>query len=396
MAKSRVRALNPNRTFDTFWVLINLSGPRYWKVSRDSIEKSSAPLPNEGPVISFDETSDFRVSYQKSSSVKQATKYFLTEKQEKSRVYQGPKYNLGQGSYTPFYGTPIARLDLFQHKVFPGAYFIDHLLAKQKIKLDEARVIGFKLEEANELGEGFTIIVLYGIHTNGELSEPQVSLNPPELDLILRDYAQTNGIENFDPILFTLDDLCKIPQGIGYPTESMIGTTPVRVLTNMAATAIFGVAGLSYAYSGYLWVSIESAKSEAVAAEKRANQAKQKTENVLLANLGAITERTSINYGKLFEYTTTVYNPTLLVSEANLVRGTGTFQADVSIFKMAKSERDTRPQFPYHQVNGLLTDSPPEGLVRKIIYVNGDSSGYKIQYEFQTLDSPLPGLIGLK
>ena len=108
MAKSRVRALNPNRTFDTFWVLINLSGPRYWKVSRDSIEKSSAPLPNEGPVISFDETSDFRVSYQKSSSVKQATKYFLTEKQEKSRVFQGPKYNLGQGSYTPFYGTPIS------------------------------------------------------------------------------------------------------------------------------------------------------------------------------------------------------------------------------------------------------------------------------------------------
>ncbi len=174
MAKSRVRALNPNRTFDTFWVLINLSGPRYWKVSRDSIEKSSAPLPNEGPVISFDETSDFRVSYQKSSSVKQATKYFLTEKQEKSRVFQGPKYNLGQGSYTPFYGTPIARLELFQHKVFPGAYFIDHLLAKQKIKLDEARVIGFKFEDANELGEGFTIIVLYGIHTNGELSEPQV------------------------------------------------------------------------------------------------------------------------------------------------------------------------------------------------------------------------------
>ena len=68
MAK-KLRSLSPNRTFDTFWVMINLSGPRYWKISKDGIEKTGAPARNEGPVISFDEVSDFRVAYQKNGSI---------------------------------------------------------------------------------------------------------------------------------------------------------------------------------------------------------------------------------------------------------------------------------------------------------------------------------------
>ena len=390
MAK-KARSLSPGRTFDTFWVMINMSGPRYWKVSPAGIEKVGAPLPQEGPVLCFDETSDFRVSYPKTGSVKQAAKYFLTEKQEKCRVFVGSKYNLGAGNYTPYYGTAVNRVDQFAHRLFPGSYFIDQLLVRQKIKLSEDRVVGFRFEEPSDTGDGFSIIILYGLRTNGDMTEPQVSLNPPELNLIIRDYAQTNGIENFEPMLFTLDDLSSVPQGIGYPVEAMAGTIPVRYFTSMIALGLLGTAGLSFAYSGYLWLSIESAKKDATMAEKRANDAKKKTEQLLVANLPQLAERTSIDYTRLFTYSEMLYSPVMSIKDATMTRDSGVIQADVYIFGGANKDLN-----PYNQISALVNNDLPQGLTRKNTYVSGDSNAYKIQFEFQSLDSTIHSLIGLK
>lgn len=392
MAK-KVRSLSTSRTFDSFWVMINLSGPRYWKVTPQGIEKVGAPLPSEGPVICFDETADFRVAYPKTGSLKQATKYFLTEKQEKCRVFMGQKYNLGGGNYTPFYGTAVNRVSQFSHRLFPGSYFIDQLLVKQKIKLNEDRVVGFSFNSGD--GEDdFSIIILYGLRTNGDMTEPQVSLNPPELDLIIRDYAQTNGIENFEPMLFSREALSRIPQGIGYPIETMLGNVPLRYLTSMIALALFGTASLSFAYSGYLWLSIESAKKAANEAEGRATTAKQKTETILLAHLPQLADRTTIDYNRLFEYTELIYSPVMVIKDAVLTRESGIIQTDVFIFGKGSDGKGVLN--PYNKISSLVNNELPAGLTRKNIYVAGDSNAYKIQFEFQTLDSTIHSLIGLK
>ena len=389
--EKKARSLSPGRTFDTFWVMINLSGPRYWKVSPSGIEKVGAPLPQEGPVLCFDETSDFRIAYPKTGSLKQASKHFLTEKQEKCRVFVGNKYNLGAGNYTPYYGTAVSRVDEFAHRLFPGSYFIDQLLARQKVKLTEDRVVGFRFEEQSETGDGFSIIVMYGLRTSGDMTEPQVSLNPPELELIIRDYAQTNAIENFEPMLFTLEDLARVPQGIGYPVEAMVGSVPVRYFTSMLALGLLGTAGLSFAYSGYLWLSIESAKTEATLAEKRASDAKAKTEQLLVSNLPQLAERTSIDYGRLFTYSEMLYSPVMSIKDATMTRDLGVIQADVYLFGGSNKELN-----PYKDVSALVNSDLPQGLTRKNIYVSGDSNAYKIQFEFQSLDSTIHSLIGLK
>lgn len=389
MAK-KARGLSPSRTFDTFWVMINLSGPRYWKVSPEGIEKVSAPSLQEGPVLCFDETSDFRVAYSKKASIKQASKYFLTEKQEKCRVFAGARYNLGAGNYTPYYGTAINRVDQFAHRLFPGSYFIDQLLTRQKVKLEEDRVVGFRFEEPSNTGDGFSILILYGLRTNGDMTEPQVSLNPPELELIIRDYAQTNSIENFEPMLFTMEDLARIPQGIGYPVEAMVGTIPVRYFTSMLALGLLGAAGMSFAYSGYLWLSIASATKEANAADKRVTDAKKKMEQLLLTSLPQLSERTSINYNRLFTYSEQIYNPVMSIKDATMTRDSGSINVDVFIFGGSKGIN------PYNDIFALINNELPVGLIRKNTYVSGDSNAYTIQFEFQPLDSNIHSLIGLK
>lgn len=389
MAK-KARALSPGRTFDTFWVMINLSGPRYWKVSPEGIEKTGAPLPQEGPVLCFDETSDFRVAYQKTASIKQASKYFLTEKQEKCRTFVGSKYNLGAGNYTPYYGTAINRVDQFSHRLFPGSYFVDQLLARQKVKLEEDRVVGFRLEDPSNTNDGFSIVILYGLRTNGDMTDPQVSLNPPELDLIIRDYAQSNGIENFEPMLFTMEDLARVPQGIGYPVEAMVGAIPVRYFTSMLALGFLGAAGVSFSYSGYLWLSIESSKKDASIADKRAIDAQKKTEQLLLKGIPQLAERTSINYNRLFTYAEQIYSPVMSIKDATMTRESGAINVDIFIFGGSKGLN------PYNNISALINNELPEGLIRKNIYVSGESNAYTIQFEFQSLDSNIHSLIGLK
>lgn len=389
MAK-KARALSPSRTFDTFWVMINLSGPRYWKVSPEGIEKTGTPSPQEGPVLCFDETSDFRVAYQKKASNKQAAKYFLTEKQEKCRVFSGSKYNLGAENYTPYYGTAVNRIDQFAHRLFPGSYFVDQLLARQKVKLEEDRVVGFRLEDPSNTNDGFSIVILYGLRTNGDMTDPQVSLNPPELDLIIRDYAHSNGIENFEPMLFTMEDLARVPQGIGYPIEAMVGTIPVRYFTSILALGLLGAAGVSFAYSGYLWYSIEGSKKEASAADKRATNAKKKMEQLLLTSIPQLSERTTINYNRLFTYAEQIYNPAISIKDATMTRESGTINVDILIFGGPKGIS------PYSNIFALINNELPEGLIRKNTYVSGDSNAYTIQFEFQSMDSTINSLIGLK
>jgi len=383
MAK-KLRSLSPTRTFDTFWVMINLSGPRYWKISKNGIEKTGAPARNEGPVISFDEVSDFRVAYQKNGSIKQATKYLLTEKQEKCRVFAGPKMSISSSSYVPYYGTPIARIEQFEHRVFPSSYFIDQLLMRHKIKLSEDRIVGFKFQTADE---DFSIVVLYAVHPNGEISDPQISLNPPEMDIVLRDYAQQNNVDNFEPILFGIDEITKLPMGIGYPVEPMIGTTPVRYITSMIAMSFLGLSGVSFAYSGYLKLSIEGGKKDVLVANANAKKAREKVENLIQSKLPQLAERTSIQYGKGFEYVTKIYNPESKVQELLMTRENGVILITLPIVKFEKV-------LPYKNVDDLLNKELPAGLERQDILLGSDSNDYKIKYKFQTLDSDLYNVVG--
>jgi len=389
---TNTKKLNHKNTFDTFWVMINLSGPRYWKVTPDTIEKTSAPSATEGPVICFDEASDFRIALPKKGSVAQATKYFLTEKQEKCRVFTGPRGNIGSETYTPFYGTPVTRVEQFEHRIYPGAYFIDVLLQQQKIKLNEDRVIGFKLQHDDE--DGFCIIVLFAVRPNGDISEPQVSLNPPEFDLIVRDYAQRNGIEQTEPLLFNIEDLHKVPLGIGYPVEPMLGNTPIRYITSLVAIGLMGVSCVSFVYSGYLWLGAQSARENTTRLNAQTEQVKRQINTIVQSNIGQLSELTSVRYNKLFEYALVIHQDNITFDRALINREKGQFFVTANLFQSAT--RTNLIPFDYTLVTKALKKELPEGLTRTNILIGNNTNAYKIEYEFKALDSNIHSALGIK
>lgn len=381
MAK-KTRTKSPGRDFDQFWIMVNISGPRYWKISRDGIERS-VPEAGDGPVISFDENSDFRVVYSKGGNIKQATKYLLTEKQEKCRVFAGTKGNFGTGTFTPYYGTPIARIESFNHRIYSGAYFLDQLMAKNNVRLNEDRIIGFHFQAP---GDDFNILVLFAAKPNGEMSDPQLSLKPSEYDLVLRDYAQTHGVDNFEPIFFGIDDMLSVPRGIGYPTEPMIGSTPVRYITRTVALGMLCVAGAAFAYAGFLKLTLEHAKSEITKAQQQAQNSRKQVEQIVEQNLAKLAERNSIHYESGFKFASGLYQRQFRIRDMQLSREGGYINVAVP---MGNSK-----DFTYSDLERIILSELPTGLSRADTIIGGDGNEYKVKFKFQTLDSDLHTIVG--
>lgn len=387
--QSTPKSLGPKDSFSTFWVMINLNGPRYWKISNGVIEKSSAPGENQGPVLSFDDTADFRVRFDKSSSLASARKYFLTEKQEKCRAVQGKK-----GVY---YGTPFGRIEQFEHRLYPGSFYIDQLIEKKHISFDQDRVVGFSFESNDD--DKFNIIVLYSITVSGDISQPEIALNPPDLQLVIREYAQQNGVVDNEPILFTIEDLIdNVVAGPGYPIEDMLGAVPLKSIEKIGAS-ILGVALLaSLGISGFQYLSTQSNLSNIKTTESSIQQKKTATDTLIRENIHAFSRLTSVKANMLTSYSDLLWSNYSLVTTAKADRENGLLKARIPV-EVADSTGNggtSKRLNSYDNIKKTLDRTFTDGLSRGKLTLSADNNAYEIEYNFKTLDNNLNSLVGRK
>ena len=391
MAKRQVisKTIGPKEKFSSFWVMINLNGPRYWKVSNGIIEKSSAPASNQGPVISFDDTSDYRVKYDKNGSLTNAKKYFLTEQQEKCRVFSGKK-----GIY---YGTPVGRIEQFEHILYPGSFYIDQLVEKQKTAFDQDKIIGFKFESTDE--NNFSIIVLFSLTTSGEMSQPEIALNPPDLQLVIRDYAQQHGVTDTEPVLFGIDDLINnVVVGSGYPTEDMVGSLSVNTIEKICAVTITAGLMLSLSASGMQYWLTNNNINNNIQAQKKVDDKKKATEVLIKENLHAFSRLTSINTTAFTTYSELLWNNYSLVTSAKADRENGVLRAriPVEILEASGSGGNIIKLSKYNDIKTNLDRTFTDGLSRGKLTISADNNAYEIEYNFKTLDNNFNSLVGRK
>lgn len=392
MAKrqSQPKSIGAKDTFDTFWVMINLNGPRYWKISNGVIEKSSAPADFQGPVLSFDDTADFRVRFDKSSSVANARKYFLTEKQEKCRAVAGLKKGI-------YYGTPIGRIDQFEHKLYPGSFYIDQLLEKKKVSFDQDKIVGFSLESNDE--NQFNIIVLYSVSVSGDMSQPEIALNPPDLQLVIREYAQQNGVTDTDPILFTIDDIANnLIAGPGYPIEEMVGGIPLKSIEKIGAS-ILGLGLIaSLGISGVQYMTTNSNIATNKTMQGQITAKKSATDSLIKENIHAFSRLTSVKPEQLTAYSELLWNNFSLVTTARADRETGVLRArvPVEVLEASGTGGNTMRLNNYSDIKNTLDRTFSEGLSRGKLTLSADNNAYEIEYNFKTLDNNLNSIVGRK
>lgn len=384
-ASQRVR---PKDRIESFWVMVNLGQARYWKVTSEGIEKSSAPEDHQGPVLTFDETADFRYSSSKKISPGDARAYFLTEHQEKCRVF----------SSTPnvYYGTPLGRLQQFGHTLYPGAYYIDMLLSQNKVNIDSHRVVGFSLQVGGP--DEFNIVVLYARRANGSMSPPQVALNPPDLDLTIREFANQYEASDEDPILYSVDDLIGMQVGTGYPIEELILGASSRTIKRGVASLLGIMTLVSAATSGYNYTAAMSLADQTKAQQASTTKLNKDLENLLEKEIHAYARMNSVKTDDMFKYAESLWGEYSLVTNATIDRKNGVLKALIPVEEKVQdsSGRITKKLNDFAEIRSQLDKPVIEGLTRSKTTLSQDTNAYQVEYNFKPLDSDFSAVAGAK
>lgn len=380
--------IRPKDRIDSFWVMINLGMPRYWKVTTSGIEKSSAPSENQGPVLTFDDTSDFRFYSSKKVTASDARSHFLTEFQEKCRVFSS--------SPNVYYGTPVTRINQFEHTLFPGAYYIDQLVTTNKVELDQDRVVGFNLQVGGP--DEFNIVVLYARRPSGEMSAPQVALNPPDLNLTIREFAEQFKATDEDPILYKVEDILGLQIGPGYPVEELMLGTSVRTVKKGIAT-LLGVATLgSAAVSGFYYTNALSIAADAKIQQQKTIALNKSIEQMLEQHVHAYARMNSVKTDDMFKYAEILWNRYSLVTNAHIDRQKGVLTAYIPVQEVEKDNSGSATQRlnDFSEIKKQLDRQLDPGLTRAKTTITQDTNAYKVEYNFQSLDRDFSAVAGAK
>jgi hypothetical protein len=373
----RSTSLKPGAGMDSFWVMVNLSRPRYWEISRNGVvKKDLAPSAEEGPVLSFDGDNDFRVELP-SGRATAAARYFLQENLTKTRVFSQNK--------KVWYGTPVDRLDEFDHPLYSGTYFLDRLLDKVG-RPEDGRVVGFRFHTGDD--DSFTIVVMYALLPSGELTPLQLSLNPPDLDLTLREFADLHKVTDADPLLFSVSDVLGLTVGQPYPSEDMIFGIPQRTLNNGVAAVIGAAAIASFAFSGYQYVQTGAIKQQTVEVNKEVKKVHLSTATLLADNIYRYAVLSSINVGKTIGYAEALWSPDVAIDSLSADRTGGKIVARVAIQHVTPAANGSAAVElnDYAAIQNNVERKFDTGLTRGKTSLKQDSHAYEVEYSFQTMD----------
>jgi hypothetical protein len=169
------------------------------------------------------------------------------------------------------YATPQIRFSEIAYRASPGSRLVDLLHAQEETP-GESATIGFQLKD---LSGADAIIVLFYRAPSGELSKPQVILNPDSLEFVLSQFATAHQIAR-DSKLFLYD----VPQLLSvagtlrpYPDQPMFGSWPITQVL-WGSVGVAGIVALAAAgWAGYQYHQLQSQGQAVVQAKKQADDA---------------------------------------------------------------------------------------------------------------------------
>lgn len=244
-------------------VSLTVGTEMFWRVTETSIEQVEViEGRGKGPIASFTKD-DVRIYVDAPQSNRQAAELALQALEEKPRII-----NLSKTSDAIF-TTAAQRLAGYKVRVGPGLPLLQTLLKphfeKNKDSLKDV-ISGFLLlnAETKEL-----LVLLYHFDINGNISPPEVTANPTDVHMTLRQFANSRKVDpaSADILLFRNEELLSAgtPKHL-YPSDADFLGIPVTAALSLAAvvTTVVALGGSGFAAQEYLKGQQLSKKSSAV------------------------------------------------------------------------------------------------------------------------------------
>lgn len=268
------------------------------------------------------------------------------------------------------YATPTARIDESPVRLGPGQMLIEHVL-KRSARPPGAFAVNLMLEDA---ASGRSLAILYYVSAQGDISAPQVSVNPSNFKFTLSEFLHKHGAaDDADVLQLTNDRLAGTAGALSlYPNEAVWRGTPVRTLT-WAAAAIAAVAALaSGAYGGLQQVQLHALQQEARVINARVTEYDHNSDALISGSLNSFAQTQSLDVARLTERAAALWVPRSTVSvDATASHELYTLVMPVDSGEFFNNKPSVLRQLQNQNLQQLLGLTPPEGCTKNSPGVSG-------------------------
>lgn len=268
------------------------------------------------------------------------------------------------------YATPTARIDESPVRLGPGQMLVEHVL-KRNARPPGAFAVNLMLEDA---ASGRSLAILYYVSAQGDISAPQVSVNPSNLQFTLSEFLHKHGAaDDADVLQIGNDRLAGTAGALAlYPNEAVWRGTPVRTLT-WAAAAFAAVAALaSGAYAGLQQVQMHSLHQEAQVLNARVAEYDHKSDALISSSLSSFAQTQSLDVARLTDRAAGIWVPRSTVSvDATATHELYTLVMPIDSGQFFNNKPSVLSQLQNQNLQQLLGLTPPEGCTKNSPGVSG-------------------------
>lgn len=316
-----------------------------------------------GRVASFT-SKDFRFASDLPLTASGAQNFAVAELAEDARVINTSK------TARSIYATTTTRVNEFAPvQLGPGLLLLEGIVPFADNHGQE-RVVGVQLQD--ESGS-LALVVLYHVTPRGEVGQPQVAVNPGELQFVLQQFLAARRLDP-DATPLTLlgnDDLLRaFDEFQSYPAESTFLGLPLSVATRGVAAIAVAAALAAAGYAGYGYHLDTTAKAALSRANAEKASALQQAEALLVSSLASFSQTQALDLKAVAGIAQQVWVPGAKVSmEATLA--TAVYKVDMPLTNLASGGTSVLSQVQPDRLQALLEAPAPEGCTKSIMNLSG-------------------------
>ena len=268
------------------------------------------------------------------------------------------------------YATSAARIEDSPVRIGPGVLLVEQVL-KRNARPPGPFAVNLMLED---VASNRSLAVLYYVSAQGDISAPQVSVNPTNFHFTLSEFLHKHGAaDDADVLQITNAEIAETAADLSlYPNEAVWRGTSVRTLAWVgavaAAVAVLGTGGLA----GVEQLHLKALHSEAKAVNARATDYDRKSASLISSSLSSFAQIQSLDVGRLTDRAGALWVPRSKVS----VEGNATHEQYTLVMPIDSGEYfNNRPsvlsQLQNQNIQQLLGLTPPEGCTKNTPGVSG-------------------------
>ncbi|KWU17830.1 hypothetical protein [Burkholderia cenocepacia] len=268
------------------------------------------------------------------------------------------------------YATAAARIDDSPVRLGPGVFLVEQVL-KRNARPPGAFAVNLMLEDS---ASHRSLAILYYVNAQGDISAPQVSVNPTNFHFTLSEFLHKHGAsDDADVLQISNAELAETAGELSlYPNEAVWRGTPVRTLAwagvVMAMIAAIGTG----AYAGFEKVQLGALHSEAKTVNARTADYDNKSGLLISSSLRSFAQTQSLDVGRLTDRAGALWVPRSKVSvEGNATHETYTLVMPVDSGEYFNNRPSVLAQLQNQNIQQLLGLTPPEGCTKNTPGVSG-------------------------